>query len=664
MKRILTAVITLIGLASVGIPASHSHDSWKDPLPRAVLQAAPWLKFRLALYADRIAAENPPEEIRAALFDKCIAAVVRGETSAGPGHSGLAAEARTASPQGGYDPYLAVPGTDSLCTGARLAINTVSNRILIVWQDGRNGVEDPDIYGQLYDLVLGAVGVNFRINPAGIKAAQIAPEVCALADGRFLVCWEDYITTTPRVLAQRVNPDGALNGTTVVVSPLTATPQYFPRVDSWGDSTHVVWLQDDGGDYNIYIRTLALSGTPKAPAVKVNDDDHSLQWIPAVAAYNSGQTVVVWEDKRNGDSEIYAQIYKADGVKRGDNFLVNTDAARSLQWRPEVAGDENHVQIVWEDYQNRTAAIYTQQYDSWGMPAGDNLRVDQPDLSAAKETPSVCINEQGQRVFAWQEESGEAWRLKFAICPALSDKPVYYTLGEEDVYHEFTGIRPRPIKNSLYFTFLGQPIGGATTVLAYRVTFTAVPVELATFQAVARDATVHLSWQTASETSNYGFAVERMPEEGEFTQAAFIPGMGTTSVQHTYEFTDRGRMPGKYHYRLRQIDLDGTSTLSGEIEVIVGGPDHFELLEAYPNPFETGTHLLLRLPVSSEVDAWVYNLLGQRVCRLAAGSLPSGANELNWDGRDEHGSPVPAGIYLLQARINGQMQSRRVALIR
>ncbi|HOT96806.1 MAG TPA: FlgD immunoglobulin-like domain containing protein [bacterium] len=565
------------------------------------------------------------------------------------------------SQSGEYDPFTKVQTSDSLGSTVRIAINKVSKRILLVWQEG---FEDPDIYAQLYDLTFSAIGPNIKVNPAGNRAAQIAPDVCALADGNFLVCWEDYTSTTPNIMAQGVNQNGSLHGSSVKVSPMATTAQFFPKVESNGDSTHVIWLQKDGQDYNVYIRTLSLQVVPRAPAVRVNDDDNGLQWAPEIASFGYGQTVVVWEDKRDGHSEIYAQIYKADGVKRGDNFVVNSDAMNSLQWRPAVAGNESMAQVVWEDYQNRAAAIYAQQLDSYGLLSGENQRLDQSALLAAKEKPALCVEEQGQRVFAWQEKSEVAWRLKFAVFPVASDVPTYYMLGENDTAHEFTNIQLGQIKNAIYFAFLGEPIGGKSTVLAHKVTLMSVPVELMHFQAAAIASGVHLTWQTASETSNLGFAVERMRETGDYAQAAFIQGMGTTSSQHYYEYVDDGLRPGKYRYRLRQIDLDGTSTVSDEIEITVSGPEHFELLEAYPNPFETRTHLLLRLPVASEVEAWVYNLLGQRVCRLVAGSLPSGQNELDWDGRDERGLPVPAGVYLLQARINGKMQIRSVALVR
>ncbi len=664
MKQWVTAMVVAASVILVGIPASPAENPEFAERTAELLSKAPWMKHRVEIYHYRLAVENPPENIRHDLFDLCLGSSIQQRSSTFHTLSSAAPEFRPGMLLGEYDPFVKVQNSDSLGSSPNFAINTVSNRLLVVWQDERSGFDNSDIYAQVFDLTYKAMGSNVKVNPAGIKAAQIAPDVCALADGRFLVCWEDYSTTTPQIMAQRINQDGSLQGSAVKVSPFAATAQLFPKVVSYGDSTHVTWLQKDNQDYNIYIRTLNLAAIPQAPAVRVNDDANGLQWVPEIAHYGNGQTMVVWEDKRTGNSEIYAQIYKADGVKRGDNFVVNADASNSLQWRPAVAGNETTAQIVWEDYQNRAAGIYSQKFDRYGLPLGENQRLDQPDLFAVKEKPSIYVDEQGQRVFAWQENSSDAWRLKFALCPAGSDMPIYYLLGEADALHEFTDITLSQVKNTIYFAFLGQPLGGKSTVLSHKVTFTTVPVELMRFQASAQQASVRLTWQTASESSNLGFAVERMREGESFQQTAFIYGAGTTVAAHEYAYEDRGLIPGRYHYRLRQVNLDGTSTTSEEITVLIASPDEFELLAAYPNPFQNRTQLTLRLPVTSDVVILVYNLRGQQVRRITSGSLASGQHLLHWDGCNDAGSPLPTGEYIIRVGMESRSEIMRVSLVR
>ena len=48
------------------------------------------------------------------------------------------------------------------------------------------------------------------------------------------------------------------------------------------------------------------------------------QFSPAVAVNSSGNFVVAWADWRNGDGDIYAQRYAADGSPLGADFRAKT----------------------------------------------------------------------------------------------------------------------------------------------------------------------------------------------------------------------------------------------------------------------------------------------------------------------------------------------------
>ena len=72
-----------------------------------------------------------------------------------------------------------------------------------------------------------------------------------------------------------------------------------------------------------------------------------------------------------------------------------------------------------------------------------------------------------------------------------------------------------------------------------------------------------LTWQTAHETNNAGFAVERRPADapGAWTEVGFVDGAGTTTEPQTaYRFRARQVGYGQHAFRLRQVDFDGTAT--------------------------------------------------------------------------------------------------------
>ncbi len=92
--------------------------------------------------------------------------------------------------------------------------------------------------------------------------------------------------------------------------------------------------------------------------------------------------------------------------------------------------------------------------------------------------------------------------------------------------------------------------------------------------------------------------------------------------------------------------LNGTSS---EKELLKKG---LALNQPYPNPFERhntdGLYIPVTMPQSGHVTAEVYDLLGRRVAPLINHTLESGNHNLHWDGRDEEGQVIAAGLYLIR----------------
>jgi hypothetical protein len=95
------------------------------------------------------------------------------------------------------------------------------------------------------------------------------------------------------------------------------------------------------------------------------------------------------------------------------------------------------------------------------------------------------------------------------------------------------------------------------------------------------------------------------------------------------------------------------------------GPGAQPLRVTGPNPFGEGTRFSFALDREAAVRLTVYDILGRRVRTLAAGSHPSGAHQVAWDGADEGGLPLPSGVYLVRLeRGDGDPQTRKVTRVR
>lgn len=88
-----------------------------------------------------------------------------------------------------------------------------------------------------------------------------------------------------------------------------------------------------------------------------------------------------------------------------------------------------------------------------------------------------------------------------------------------------------------------------------------LPVQLSSFKAERTEAGCVITWQTESELENAGFNIFRAEtKNGRFVavNSKLIPGAGTTSERHTYQFTDTGTKPrNHYYYRLEEVSFTG-----------------------------------------------------------------------------------------------------------
>ncbi len=88
-------------------------------------------------------------------------------------------------------------------------------------------------------------------------------------------------------------------------------------------------------------------------------------------------------------------------------------------------------------------------------------------------------------------------------------------------------------------------------------------------------------------------------------------------------------------------NLGGTGT-----KVDSTTPMAFALGQNYPNPFNPTTVIGFTIPETGMVNVEVFDVLGRHVRSLAARPYQSGRHSVMWDGRDDNGSMVSAGVYV------------------
>ena len=181
-----------------------------------------------------------------------------------------------------------------------------------------------------------------------------------------------------------------------------------------------------------------------------------------------------------------------------------------------------------------------------------------------------------------------------------------------------------------------------------------LPVELSSFTAIVNNQNVTLNWTTAAETNNHGFEIQRKSGDW-YSTIAFVEGNGTTTGTQNYSFKDENLPIGTYSYRLKQVDFDGSTNYSDEINVDITAPSEFILNQNYPNPFNPSTAINFTLPSSELVKIVVYNSLGEQVSELLNETKDAGVYTVEFNAAN-----LPSGIYF--ARMNAGSFSQLIKM--
>ncbi|MDZ7316992.1 MAG: carbohydrate binding domain-containing protein [candidate division KSB1 bacterium] len=117
---------------------------------------------------------------------------------------------------------------------------------------------------------------------------------------------------------------------------------------------------------------------------------------------------------------------------------------------------------------------------------------------------------------------------------------------------------------------------------------------------------------------------------------------------------------------IRVIDTSASGVKAKEYD-FTGTVKEFELLAAYPNPFNMQTLIPFRLSQAADIDLAVYNLRGERIKTLAQGRWEAGQHQIGWNGLDETQQVVSAGVYFYRLIVNDKRPyelSRKLVLVK
>nr|MBC8215464.1 tandem-95 repeat protein [Candidatus Neomarinimicrobiota bacterium] len=166
------------------------------------------------------------------------------------------------------------------------------------------------------------------------------------------------------------------------------------------------------------------------------------------------------------------------------------------------------------------------------------------------------------------------------------------------------------------------------------------------------------------------------------SMSSHIPEMGYFSLS---SFSKNGMMD----FSGNLVEIVVSSGLADAVEIIVGIkryenssddspfvyarktiewvdllPKEFALHQNYPNPFNPTTTLRYDLPEDSKVSLIIYDIMGREVKRLVHVTQEAGFKSVLWNGKNNHGSEVSAGMYLYRISAGNFISVKKMVLLK
>jgi hypothetical protein len=297
------------------------------------------------------------------------------------------------------------------------AVSDGAGGAILVWQDGRQGAGNYDVYAQRVD------GDGNRLwAPAGVPVCvatnnQISPVIVADGAGGAFIAWQDYRKGTEYdIYMQHLNSGGAVVGGSWITNGLgicTATnSQFYPVLAADGTGGAFVTWQDfrTGTDNHIFAQRVTGSGTVPtswpANGSPVCQAQYS-QYYPVVVGDGLGGAFFAWQDYRTGTTNhIFAQHLTAANVGLvADGIPVSL--ASVGQFSPQIAYDgRNGAFITWYDSRSgSTNDVYVQRLDEQGRlnPAWDVNGLPVCVATNTQQFPVVTASSPGTAIVTWQD---------------------------------------------------------------------------------------------------------------------------------------------------------------------------------------------------------------------------------------------------------------------
>lgn len=281
--------------------------------------------------------------------------------------------------------------------------------LIAVWEKQVSGRWD--IWAQRLDSNGQAVWVDGGIAVCTDNSNRINHKAQRDGKGGAIITWQDERSGTYDIYAQRLDGTGQRLWGNAAKPVCTATGvQTTPKIDPEKRSggAYISWIDArNGSDYDIYCQRLDSNGTvlwgPNGMPVCTANGNQSAMDI--VSNNKVDGVIVTWKDKRAGNFDIYAQKLEYTGSPQWTMNGVKICDMNGDQLNPNIISDKDSgAIIVWQDNRGSDWDIYAQRIDKSGQVTWQLNGTEVCTAIGDQEAPKNIPDNKGGTIIAWKDE--------------------------------------------------------------------------------------------------------------------------------------------------------------------------------------------------------------------------------------------------------------------
>jgi hypothetical protein len=457
------------------------------------------------------------------------------------------------------------------------------------------------------------------VNIGGEAVPVGYPDICVGTDGSVYAVWVKYNDDTTFLMTDIFfnEFDGIQWGQPLQLSDVGNTQAFWPHVavDSQ-NHPHVVWNHNSiYPNADIYYTMRTDSGWIEPINIAPNG---STQYLPDIAIDSQDNIHVVWTDYITGNYAVFHKYYNGIEWSEAEN-VSNDTCGISLPILIVDSEDNLHLACVQSAISGMPCKIvyYKKTDNEWS----EKFYVSQNNTFNAL-SPDITVDEADNPHIVWQQ---------FIASGGFGE--IYGRYCEYGIWSEVENL-----------TNLGMESYNAHIAFNCGVKFVSYCAQSDTI-----DPYFYYNYNLDSVWSlpQVLFPHNKSSNSSLYSDNNNIlhcvvdcsPSTGISLLNYTY-FTPRVSVEGTDYY-----------------------PQEFKC-SLYPNPFNSNINISYMLITGGNSTIYIYNIKGEIVKSFKFNNIPSGEYKVCWDGTNQSGKEVSAGIYFVSLEVGGEVITKKIILLR